>query len=174
MATAIRIAEVRSLLHPIEIGFAGTAGHIRVAAEGSVPFASGINLLRYFTVQGGQIWGARTTSQDPAWQGLNVRRLAVYIAHSIGQQVQSAVFENNGPALWAALTSSVSGFLSSLWQSGSLRGTKRNDAFFVRCDDATMTQNDIDSGRLVMIVGFAPVRPAEFVILQFTGQTKKK
>jgi phage tail sheath protein FI len=125
-------------------------------------------------VQGGQIWGARTTSQDPAWQDLNVRRLAVYIAQSITQQVQWVVFENNGPALWAALTSSVSGFLQSLWQSGSLHGTKRNDAFFVRCDNATMTQNDIDSGRFVMIVGFAPVRPAEFVILQIKGQTKKK
>lgn len=174
LAPGIYIAEPLRLLHPIECASTGTAGFIGMATSGFLPFAGGINLLRYFPVQGNQIWGARTTSQDPEWQDINVRRLAVFVAQSISQRLQWAVFENNGPALWAALASSIEGFLSNLWQSGSLHGKKRHKAFFVRCDNATMTQNDIDSGRFVIIVGFAPVRPAEFIVLQITGQTKKK
>ena len=72
------------------------------------------------------------------------------------------------------VVSTVEGFLTSQWPSGSWQGKKRNDAFFVKCDYTTMMQNDIDNGRLVILVGFAPVRPAEFVVLQITGQTKTK
>ncbi len=125
-------------------------------------------------MQGNLVWGARTSSQDSQWQHVNVRRLMLFIEHSLAQQLQWAVFENNAPSLWARVVSSVEGFLTSQWQSGSLHGKKRQEAFFVKCDSTTMTQNDIDNGRLVILVGFAPVHPAEFVVLQITGQTRKK
>lgn len=195
-APGIYIEALTSLPHPIECASTGRVGLLGVTsravapvaitgfgkdpralgnqASEHIPRARGINLLRFFPVQGNQIWGARTTSQDPEWQSINVRRLVVYIEQSINQGLQWAVFENNGPVLWADVGSSIEGFMTNLWQSGSLRGNKRQDAFFVRCDNATMTQNDIDAGRFVSIVGFAPVRPAEFVVLQITGQIKKK
>jgi phage tail sheath protein FI len=174
LATGIYIEEVRSLLHPINCESTGTAGSIGVAVGGFYPLASGINPLRFFSMQGSMIWGARTSSQDSQWQYVNIRRLVLFIERSLGQQLQWAVFENNGPGLWARVVSSVESFLTSQWQSGSLHGSKRQDAFFVKCGNTTMTQNDIDNGRLVIIVGFAPVRPAEFVVLQISGQTGKK
>jgi phage tail sheath protein FI len=196
LAPGIYIEELTRLPHPIECvstrrvgllgvtsravapvaitGFGKAPRALGNQASEHIPLARGTNLLRFFPVQGNQIWGARTTSQDPEWQYINVRRLVVYIEQSISQGLQWAVFENNGPALWAAVRSTLEGFLTNLWQSGSLRGNKRQDAFFVRCDNTTMTQNDIDSGRLVSIVGFAPIFPAEFVVLQITGQTEKK
>ncbi len=174
LAPGVYIEEVQSLVHPIDGVLTGAAGSKGVAVGGSLPLSGGIPLLHFFPMQGSRIWTARTTSQDPAWQNVNVRRLASSIVQAIHHRLRSAVFENNGPALWATLTSSIEGYLTTVWQSGGLQGKKRQDAFFVRCDSTTMTQNDIDSGRFVMIVGFAPVRPAEFVVLQITGQTKKK
>jgi phage tail sheath protein FI len=174
LAPGVYIREVQSLLRPIEGVSTGAAGFGVVAIGGSIPLTGGINLLRFFLMQGGQIWGARTTSQDPGWQDINIRRLAISIVQSINQRVQFAVFENNGPSLWAALTSSIEGYLTTVWQSGGLHGKKRQDASFVRCDSGTMTQSDVDSGRFVIIVGFAPLRPAEFIVLQITGQTKRK
>jgi phage tail sheath protein FI len=171
LAPGIHIEEVQSLLHPIDCVSTGTAGFIGVAAGGLRPLGSG---LRYFPLQGNVIWGARTSSQDSQWQYVNVRRQVLFIERSLGQQLQWVVFENNGPGLWARVISSVGGFLTSQWQSGSLHGKKRQEAFFVKCDNTTMTQNDIDDGRLVILVGFAPVRPAEFVVLQIAGRTRKK
>jgi Bacteriophage tail sheath protein len=95
-----------------------------------------------------------------------VRRLMIFLEQSIAQGIQWAVFEPNGPALWAVVRSSIENFLRSVWRQGALQGSTEQEAFFVRCDLTTMTENDLDNGRLVCIVGIAPVAPAEFVILQ--------
>jgi len=172
LSPGIYVEEVASLPQPINLASTG-AGSTCLPAVQSAP-THGVSLLRYFPAQGTQIWSSRSTSGDPAWQSDAVRSLSASIVQSITQASQWAVFENNGPVLWAALVSSIESFLTQLWQSGSLKGKKKREAFFVRCDNTTMTQNDIDNGRFVALVGFAPVKPAEFVILRITGQTKKK
>jgi uncharacterized protein len=129
--------------------------------------ARGIDLIRSFPTQGFTVWGARTTTgQDSDWKYVSVRRLMIFVEQSIKQGIQWAVFEPNGPALWAAVSLSVENFLASVWKSGAFQGSTQQEAFFVRCDPTTMTQNDLDNGRLVCIVGVAPVHPAEFVIIQ--------
>jgi phage tail sheath protein FI len=132
------------------------------------PFPVNINCLRDFTAQsrGLRVYGARCITSDNEWKYVNVRRLFIFLEHSLDIGTQWAVFEPNSPALWARLTQSVEAFLTSAWKSGALMGAKASEAFFVRCDQTTMTQNDLDNGRLIMIVGVAPVFPAEFVIIR--------
>ena len=127
----------------------------------------GVNCLRYFKGQGNLVWGGRTTSADPDWQYINVRRLFIFVEKSIQRGTQWVVFQNNDPTTWAR-----SGpqqrvtFLTGLWMQDMLMGATKEQAFFVRCDNTTMTQTDIDSGRLIVLVGIAPVYPAEFVIFR--------
>jgi Bacteriophage tail sheath protein len=120
------------------------------------------------TLPSGQtvLWGARTTSADPEWKYVSVRRYLIYLEHSIDQGTQWAVFEPNGEQLWAAVRSSVEDFLFDEFRRGALLGTTPDEAFFVRCDRTTMTQDDLDNGRLVCLVGVAVVKPAEFVIFR--------
>jgi len=135
----------------------------------------GINALRFFEGRGNRVWGARTMSSDPEWKYVNVRRLFIYIEHSIDKGTQWAVFEPNGPRLWANIRQTVEDFLLVLWRDGALLGDKPDQAYFVRCDRTTMTQNDLDNGRLICLIGVAPVKPAEFVIFrigQWTGDAK--
>jgi len=135
----------------------------------------GINALRFFEGRGNRVWGARTMSSDPEWKYVNVRRLFIYIEHSIDKGTQWAVFEPNGPRLWANIRQTVEDFLLVLWRDGALLGDKPEQAYFVRCDRTTMTQNDLDNGRMICLVGVAPVKPAEFVIFrigQWTGDAK--
>jgi phage tail sheath protein FI len=135
----------------------------------------GINAFRFFEDRGFRLWGARTMSSDPEWRYINVRRLFIFIEHSIDKGTQYAVFEPNGPQLWASVQQSVEDFLLVLWRDGALLGDKPEQAFFVRCDRTTMTQNDLDNGRLICLIGVAPVKPAEFVIFrigQFTADAK--
>lgn len=135
----------------------------------------GINALRFFEGRGNRVWGARTMSSDPEWKYVNVRRLFIYIEHSIDKGTQWAVFEPNNPRLWANIRQTVEDFLLVLWKDGALLGDKPEDAYFVRCDRTTMTQNDLDNGRLICLVGIAPVKPAEFVIFrigQWTADAK--
>jgi Bacteriophage tail sheath protein len=134
--------------------------------QGEVLNAVGVNTLRTLPRVDNVIWGARTTSQDPEWKYVNIRRYLIYLEHSINNGTQWVVFEPNGEALWATVRSSVSDFLFNEWRNGALQGSRPEDAFFVRCDRTTMTQGDIDNGRLVILVGVAPVRPAEFVIFR--------
>ena len=132
----------------------------------------GVNVLRYFKSRGNLVWGGRTTSNDPDWKYINVRRLFIFVEKSIEQGTQWVVFEPNDAPLWARVIRSVSDFLTGLWRDGMLQGQTKEQAFFVRCDRTTMTQADIDNGRLIMIIGIAPVKPAEFVIFrigQWTG-----
>jgi phage tail sheath protein FI len=135
----------------------------------------GINALRFFEGRGNRVWGARTASSDPEWKYVNVRRLFMYLERSIDTSTQWAVFEPNGPRLWANLTYAIEDFLRNEWKNGALLGAKPEEAYFVRCDRTTMTQNDLDNGRLICLIGVAPVRPAEFVIFrigQWTADSK--
>jgi len=128
--------------------------------------SEGIDCLRTFAGRGVLVWGARTVSPDPEWKYVSVRRYFAYMEHSIDHGTQWTVFEPNGEALWAAVQHSIEGFLLNEWRTGALTGNKPEMAFFVRCDRSTMTQNDVDNGRLVCLIGVAPVRPAEFVTLR--------
>lgn len=128
--------------------------------------AQGINSIRSFPARGILLWGARTTSQDPLWKYVNVRRYFIYLEQSIYGGLQWVVFEPNGEPLWGTVRQTITNFLLNNWRSGALMGTKPEEAFFVRCDSSTMTQDDIDNGRLIAEIGIAPVRPAEFVIIR--------
>ncbi|KJK59270.1 phage tail sheath family protein [Saccharothrix sp. ST-888] len=135
----------------------------------------GINALRFFEGRARRIWGARTMSSDPEWKYVNVRRLFLYLEHSIDKSTQWAVFEPNNERLWASVRQSVEDFLLATWKTGALMGTKPEEAYFVRCDRTTMTQNDLDNGRLICLIGVAPTYPAEFVIFrigQFTADAQ--
>jgi phage tail sheath protein FI len=132
----------------------------------------GVNVLRYFPGRGNLVWGARTMASDPDWKYINVRRLFIFVEESIEEATQWVVFEPNDEPLWARVRRSVSDFLTRLWMDGMLQGRAKEEAYFVRCDRSTMTQADIDNGRLIMLIGIAPVKPAEFVIFrigQWTG-----
>lgn len=126
----------------------------------------GINCLRFFEGRGNRIWGARTMSSDPEWKYVNVRRLFIYVEHSLDKATQWAVFEPNNERLWRNIRQTVEDFLFVLWRDGALIGEKPEQAYFVRCDRTTMTQNDLDNGRMICLVGIAPSRPAEFVIFR--------
>jgi uncharacterized protein len=131
----------------------------------------GVNCLRWFEGRGFRVWGARTASSDPEWKYLNVRRYFAYVERSIEKGTQWAVFEPNGPELWSNVRSTVEDFLFNEFSNSRLLGTKPEEAFFVRCDRTTMTQNDLDNGRMVCLVGIAPLRPAEFVIFRIGQKT---
>lgn len=131
----------------------------------------GINCLRFFEGRGYRVWGARTATSDPEWKYLNVRRFFAFLERSIEKGTQFAVFENNGPVLWANITRTIEDFLLNEWKSNHLFGVTPEEAFFVRCDRTTMTQNDLDNGRLICLIGVAPLRPAEFVIFRIGQKT---
>ena len=144
-------------------------------AQQEVLNPEGINCFRFFEGRGMRLWGARLISSDPEWKYVNLRRYFAYLEHSIDKSTQWAVFEPNGERLWANLRRSVSDFLLNEWQNGALLGDKPEKAFFVRCDRSTMTQNDLDNGRLVCLIGVAPLYPAEFVMFrigQWTADAK--
>jgi phage tail sheath protein FI len=132
----------------------------------SVLNPEGINALRFFEGRSNRVWGARTMSSDPEWKYVNVRRLFIYLEHSIDKSTQWAVFEPNNERLWASIRQTIEDFLLVTWRTGALMGTKPEQAYFVRCDRTTMTQNDLDNGRLICLIGVAPTYPAEFVIFR--------
>ncbi len=140
-------------------------------AQQDVLNPEGINCLRFFEGRGFRVWGARTASSDPEWKYLNVRRYFVYLERSIDKGTQWAVFEPNGEELWANVRTTVEDFLFNEFQNNHLLGSKPSEAYFVRCDRSTMTQNDLDNGRLVCLVGVAPLRPAEYVIFRIGQKT---
>jgi phage tail sheath protein FI len=126
----------------------------------------GVNALRFFEGRANRVWGARTMSSDPEWKYVNVRRLFIFLEHSIDNSTQWAVFEPNNERLWASIKQTIEDFLLTVWRTGALMGTRPEDAYFVRVDRTTMTQNDLDNGRLVCLIGVAPTYPAEFVIFR--------
>ena len=126
----------------------------------------GINCFRFFEGRGFRLWGARTMSSDPEWRYVNLRRYVSYLERSIETGTQWAVFEPNDLPLWNAVRRTIEGFLFNEWKNGALLGAKPEEAYFVTCDRSTMTQNDLDAGRLICLVGVAPLRPAEFLIFR--------
>jgi phage tail sheath protein FI len=142
----------------------------------SVLNPEGVNALRFFEGRSNRVWGARTMSSDPEWKYVNVRRLFIYLEHSIDKATQWAVFEPNNERLWASIRETIEDFLVATWRTGALMGTKPEEAFFVRCDRTTMTQNDLDNGRLICLIGVSPTYPAEFVIFrigQWTADSQR-
>jgi phage tail sheath protein FI len=137
----------------------------------------GINCIRSFPVPGRVLWGARTLrgadQLADEWKYIPVRRLALYIEESLFRGTQWVVFEPNDEPLWAQIRLNVGAFMNNLFRQGAFQGTNPRDAYFVKCDKETTTQNDVNLGIVNIVVGFAPLKPAEFVIIkiqQMAGQ----
>ncbi|WP_375411394.1 phage tail sheath family protein [uncultured Bradyrhizobium sp.] len=139
----------------------------------------GVNCLRSFPVTGRVVWGARTMrgadQLADQWKYIPVRRLALYIEESLFRGTQWVVFEPNDEPLWSQIRLNVGGFMNTLFRQGAFQGATPKDAYFVKCSRETTTQTDIDNGVVNIIVGFAPLKPAEFVVIkiqQIAGQTE--
>lgn len=131
----------------------------------------GVNAIRRFPGRGIRVWGARTLSSDPLWKYVNVRRTFIFIEASIYYSTQWVVFEPNDPRLWARVKQTCDIFLRGLWRDGALFGDKEEQAFRVAVGRDTMREDDILNGRLIIEIGIAPVRPAEFVIFRVYQKT---
>jgi len=157
-----------------------TDGYIRSAigvereltkGENDILYLPGVNAIRAFPGSGICVWGARTVTADPEWKYVNVRRLFLFIEESIDKGTQWVVFEPNDPALWGKVKRNITAFLTGLWRDGALFGTTPEEAFFVKVDSENNPQDVIDAGRLIIEVGVAPVKPAEFVIIRVSQKT---
>jgi len=133
----------------------------------------GVNLIRVFPGQGIRVWGSRTCSSATNWKYVNVRRLFIFIEESIKANTNWAVFEPNDELLWTRVRRSIEVFLTNLWRSGALTGSTADEAFFVDIGRTTMSQDDIDNGRLICVIGVAPVKPAEFIIFRITQKVNQ-
>lgn len=131
----------------------------------------GVNAIRRFPGRGIRVWGARTLTSNALWKYVSVRRLFIFLERSIYEGTQWVVFEPNDPRLWARVTDTVRLFLRGQWRLGALFGRTEEQAFFVTCNESTMTQDDILNGRLICEIGIAPVRPAEFVVFRIFQNT---
>lgn len=131
----------------------------------------GVNLIRSFPGQGIRVWGARTATSDPSWKYVNVRRLFIFLEESIKANTNWVVFEPNDERLWARVKRTIDGFLRDMWRNGALMGSSEAEAFFCNIGPSTMSQDDINNGRLICVIGVAPVKPAEFVIFRITQNT---
>jgi phage tail sheath protein FI len=140
-------------------------------AEQDVLNPAGVNCIRFFSREGVRVWGARTVASAPNWRYLNVRRLFNMVEESIAKSTRWVVFEPNDRPLWKAIQRDVGAFLTLLWRQGALQGATPREAFFVKCDEETNTQDVIDAGQVVTLIGLAPVKPAEFVIFRI-GQSQ--
>jgi phage tail sheath protein FI len=134
----------------------------------------GINVIRKFPASGICIWGARTLSADPEWKYINIRRLFLYLEESIDLASQWVVFEPNSPSLWGSVTRNITAFLLMVWRSGALFGNTPEEAFFVKVDAENNPEEVRNVGQLIIEVGVAPVRPAEFVIIRISQKTLAK
>lgn len=134
----------------------------------------GVNLIRYFTGQGIRVWGARTCSSNGLWKYVNVRRLFIFLEESIKRGTNWVVFEPNDEKLWARVQRTIDAFLTRVWRDGALMGSTPGEAFYIDIGRTTMTQDDIDNGRLICVIGVAPVKPAEFVIFRITQKTAEQ
>ena len=130
----------------------------------------GVNCIRNFPNNGPTVWGARTLKGADSiasdWKYLAVRRMALFLEESLYRGMQWVVFEPNDEPLWAQIRLNAGAFMQTLFRQGAFQGASPKDAYFVRCDSTTTTQTDIDSGIVNIIVGFAPLKPAEFVVIK--------
>jgi uncharacterized protein len=127
-----------------------------------------VNVLRTVPGSGLVVWGTRTFASDASWQYIPVRRIAIFLRVSIYNGIQWAVFEPNDEPLWASLRLNIRAFMLTQFNAGAFQGSTPDDAFFVSCDSSTTTQQDIDNGVVNILVGFAPLKPAEFVVLKLS------
>ncbi|MEN6325587.1 MAG: phage tail sheath family protein [Syntrophomonas sp.] len=134
----------------------------------------GVNLIRYFTGQGIRVWGARTCSSNGLWKYVNVRRLFIFLEESIKRGTNWVVFEPNDEPLWARVQRTIDAFMTRVWRDGALMGSSPAEAFYINIGRNTMSQDDIDNGRLICVIGVAPVKPAEFVIFRITQKTNEQ
>lgn len=132
---------------------------------------AGVNCLRFFEGRGYRVWGARLISSDPEWQYVNQRRYFNYLEASLSRGTQWVAFEAQGEPLWANVRETLANFLHNEWRAGRLQGAAPQQAFFVQCDRSTMTQNDLDHGRLVCLIGVAMIQPSEFTIFRLGQRT---
>ena len=163
----------------MEAGLIGAAGLKYIIEDGEQDQLNplGVNCFRNIPGGGRVIWGARTlaTKADPEWRYVPVRRTAIMIEQSIYNGIQWAVFEPNDHRLWSALRANIGNFMNGLFRVGAFQGEKASDAYFVRCGlNDTMTQGDIDAGQVIVIVGFAPLKPAEFVIVRIQQKVNQQ
>jgi len=128
----------------------------------------GVNCIRSFPGRGIRVWGARTLSNDGSWRYINVRRLFNFVGASLDAGMQWVVFEPNDSTLWAKVLRDVNSFLRVVWRSGALFGTTPEQAFYVKCDEELNPPEIRDLGQLIIEVGLAPVKPAEFVIFRIS------
>jgi phage tail sheath protein FI len=130
----------------------------------------GVTCIRNFRSEGRdlRVWGARTMSSEPKYRYITVRRVMIFSEESIDRGTKWVVFEPNNEELWEKVKQVVSVFLMDQWRVGALAGTTAEEAFFIKCDRTTMTQDDIDNGRLICIIGIAPVKPTEFIVFRIT------
>jgi phage tail sheath protein FI len=158
----------------------GTAGlEIKLSdTDSGLLNPQGINCLRTFPVYGNVVWGARTLKGADVlnndYKYVPVRRLALYIEASLKRGMQWAVFEPNADPLWSSIRLTVNSFMNTLFRQGAFAGSTAKDAYFVACDSTTTTPTDIAQGIVNVSVGFAPLLPAEFVVItiqQMAGQT---
>lgn len=131
----------------------------------------GVNLIRAFTGQGIRVWGARTCSSNTLWKYVNVRRLFIFLEETIKNGTNWVVFEPNDERLWARVQRTIDAFLTRVWRDGALMGSNPAESFYIQIGRSTMTQDDIDNGRLICVIGVAPVKPAEFVVFRITQKT---
>lgn len=163
---------------------AGTAeGYVRSAVglekvltkgEHDILNNPGINVIREFPGTGICVWGARTLTDDPEWKYVNVRRLFLFIEESIDEGTQWVVFEPNDPSLWGSVKRNITAFLTILWRDGALFGATPDEAFFVKVDAENNPPEVRDLGQLIIEIGVAPVKPAEFVIIRIQQKTLTK
>ena len=128
----------------------------------------GVNVIRRFPAAGVVVFGARTISSDPEWKYVPVRRMAIMLRVSLYNGIQWAVFEPNDEPLWSQLRLNLGSFMMTLFRQGAFQGSTPSQAFFVKCDGETTTQADIDLGIVNILVGFAPLKPAEFVVVKIS------
>jgi uncharacterized protein len=143
-------------------------GYIMTKGEQDTLNPNGVNCIRSFPGRGIRIWGARTLSSNPSWRYINVRRLFNYVEKSIENGTQWVVFEPNDMMLWARVRRDVGAFLSTVWSDGALFGASPSQAFYVKCDEELNPPESRDLGRLIIEIGMAPVKPAEFVIFRIS------
>lgn len=157
----------------VEAGLVDAAGPATSLTDAEIGLLNplAINCIRRLDAAGTVVWGARTMqgsdAQGSEWKYVPVRRLALFIEESIYRGTQWVAFEPNDEALWAQVRLNVGAFLQSLFREGAFRGTKSSEAYFVRCDESTTTPSDVAQGVVNFTVGFAPIKPAEFVVIKF-------
>ena len=132
-----------------------------------------VNVIRTVPGSGFVVWGTRTIGSDASWRYIPVRRMAIFLRTSIYYGIQWAVFEPNDEPLWASLRLNIRSFMLTQFRAGAFQGSKPDDAFFVMCDKSTTTQQDIDNGVVNILVGLAPLKPAEFVVLKLSQKVNQ-